>query len=79
MTVRLQLLAERFARLRRQDPDVAITGEWDAPALWQMGTPGASRPGAGERQPATLTGLRCPSAPACNYPGELQAPRRGGE
>jgi len=31
MTVRLQLLAERFARLRRQDPDVAITGEWDAP------------------------------------------------
>ena len=42
MTVRLQLLAERFARLRRQDPDVAITGEWDAPALWQMGTPGAA-------------------------------------
>jgi glutamine---fructose-6-phosphate transaminase (isomerizing) len=40
MTVRLQLLAERFARLRRQDPDVAITGEWDAPALWQMGAPG---------------------------------------
>jgi glucosamine--fructose-6-phosphate aminotransferase (isomerizing) len=42
MTVRLQLLAERFARLRRQDPDVAITGEWDAPALWQMGAPGAA-------------------------------------
>ena len=41
-TVRLQLLAERFARLRRQDPDVAITGEWDAPALWQMGAPGAA-------------------------------------
>jgi len=40
MTVRLQLLAERFARLRRQDPDVAITGEWDAPALWQMGGSG---------------------------------------
>jgi glucosamine--fructose-6-phosphate aminotransferase (isomerizing) len=42
MTVRLQLLAERFARLRRQDPDVAITGEWDAPALWQMGAPGGA-------------------------------------
>jgi glutamine---fructose-6-phosphate transaminase (isomerizing) len=42
MTARLQLLAERFARLRRQNPDVAITGEWDAPALWQMGAPGAA-------------------------------------
>jgi glucosamine--fructose-6-phosphate aminotransferase (isomerizing) len=42
MTVRLQLLAERFARLRRQDPDVAITGEWDAPALWKWGAPGAA-------------------------------------
>jgi glucosamine--fructose-6-phosphate aminotransferase (isomerizing) len=42
MTVRLQLLAERFARLRRQDPDVAITGEWDAPALWKMGAPGTA-------------------------------------
>jgi glucosamine--fructose-6-phosphate aminotransferase (isomerizing) len=42
MTVRLQLVAERFARLRRQNPDVAITGEWDAPALWQMGAPGAA-------------------------------------
>jgi len=42
MTVRLQLLAERFARLRRQNPDMAITGEWDAPALWQMGGPGAA-------------------------------------
>jgi glutamine---fructose-6-phosphate transaminase (isomerizing) len=42
MTVRLQLLAERFARLRRQNPDVAITGAWDEPALWQMGTPGAA-------------------------------------
>ena len=41
MTVRLQLLAERFAHLRRQDPDVAIIGEWDAPALWQMGAPGS--------------------------------------
>jgi glucosamine--fructose-6-phosphate aminotransferase (isomerizing) len=42
MTARLQLLAERFARLRRQDPDVAITGAWDAPALWEMGAPGAA-------------------------------------
>jgi glutamine---fructose-6-phosphate transaminase (isomerizing) len=42
MTVRLQLLAERFARLRRQNPDVAITGAWDAPAMWQMGAPGAA-------------------------------------
>jgi glucosamine--fructose-6-phosphate aminotransferase (isomerizing) len=42
MTVRLQLLAERFARLRRQDPDVAIPGEWDAPALWKMGAPGTA-------------------------------------
>jgi glutamine---fructose-6-phosphate transaminase (isomerizing) len=42
MTVRLQLLAERFARLRGQNPDVAITGAWDAPALWQMGAPGAA-------------------------------------
>jgi glucosamine--fructose-6-phosphate aminotransferase (isomerizing) len=41
MTVRLQLLAERFARLRRQDPDVAIIGAWDEPALWQLGAPGA--------------------------------------
>lgn len=42
MTVRLQLLAERFARLRRQNPDVAITGAWDEPALWQLGAPGAA-------------------------------------
>ena len=39
MTVRLQLLAERFARLRGQNPDVAITGAWDEPALWRMGAP----------------------------------------
>ncbi len=41
MTVRLQLLAERLARLRRQNPDVAIVGAWDEPALWQMGLPGS--------------------------------------
>jgi glutamine---fructose-6-phosphate transaminase (isomerizing) len=46
MTVRLQLLAERFARLRRQDPDVAIVGAWDQPALWRMGAP-AQPPVAG--------------------------------
>jgi glucosamine--fructose-6-phosphate aminotransferase (isomerizing) len=43
MTVRLQLLAERFARLRRQDPDTAIVGAWDEPALWRMGAPGSGR------------------------------------
>ena len=41
MTVRLQLLAERLARLRRQNLDVAIVGAWDEPALWQMGAPGS--------------------------------------
>ncbi len=41
MTVRLQLLAERFARLRRQNPDAAIVGAWDEPALWRMGAPGS--------------------------------------
>jgi glucosamine--fructose-6-phosphate aminotransferase (isomerizing) len=41
MTVRLQVLAERLARLRRQNPDVAIVGAWDEPALWQMGAPGS--------------------------------------
>jgi glucosamine--fructose-6-phosphate aminotransferase (isomerizing) len=41
MTVRLQLLAENFARLRHQNPDVAIVGAWDAPELWRMGSPTA--------------------------------------
>ena len=39
MTVRLQLLAETFARLRRQNPDTAIVGAWDGPDLWSMGSP----------------------------------------
>ena len=39
MTVRLQLLAENFARLRHQNPDKAIVGTWDAPELWRMGAP----------------------------------------
>src|SRR5215472_11554210 len=42
MTVRLQLLAETFAMLRHQNPDVAITGAWDDPALWAMGAPVSS-------------------------------------
>jgi len=41
MTVRLQLLAENFARLRHQNPDTAIAGAWDAPELWRMGAPTA--------------------------------------
>jgi glucosamine--fructose-6-phosphate aminotransferase (isomerizing) len=39
MTVRLQLLAENFARLRHQNPDAAIVGAWDEPELWRMGSP----------------------------------------
>jgi glucosamine--fructose-6-phosphate aminotransferase (isomerizing) len=39
MTVRLQLLAETFARLRDQNPDAAIVGAWDATGLWSMGAP----------------------------------------
>jgi glutamine---fructose-6-phosphate transaminase (isomerizing) len=39
MTVRLQQVAERFARLRRQDPDTAIVGAWADPSLWSTGAP----------------------------------------
>jgi glucosamine--fructose-6-phosphate aminotransferase (isomerizing) len=39
MVVRLQLLAETFARLRHQNPDAAITGAWNEPAMWRMGRP----------------------------------------
>lgn len=39
MTVRLQLLAEAFAKLRHQDPDIAIVGAWNQPELWNMGAP----------------------------------------
>ncbi|GAA0470870.1 hypothetical protein Ade02nite_34110 [Paractinoplanes deccanensis] len=35
MTVRLQLLALRFARQRGQNADVAITGAWADHALWE--------------------------------------------
>jgi glucosamine--fructose-6-phosphate aminotransferase (isomerizing) len=41
MTVRLQLLAGNFARLRGQDPDAAIVGAWNEPELWRMGSPTA--------------------------------------
>ncbi|MFD3516596.1 hypothetical protein [Streptomyces sp. NPDC058657] len=44
LTVRLQLLAERFAALRHQDPDVAIVGAWADPALWEAGRPPAPSP-----------------------------------
>lgn len=37
MTVRLQLLALRFARMRGQDADVAITGAWAEPSIWRIG------------------------------------------
>lgn len=39
MTVRLQLLASRFAGLRRTNPDVAITGAWADQPLWELGAP----------------------------------------
>jgi glutamine---fructose-6-phosphate transaminase (isomerizing) len=42
MTVRLQTLAERFARWRAQDPDVAITGAWAEERLWRLGAPSAT-------------------------------------
>ena len=41
MTVRLQSLAARFAGLRGQDPDTAITGAWADTQLWQIGAPAA--------------------------------------
>ncbi|MER6096766.1 SIS domain-containing protein [Streptomyces sp. NPDC001728] len=39
MTVRLQLLAARFADVRRQNPDVAIVGAWAEQELWTLGAP----------------------------------------
>ncbi|BCJ42166.1 hypothetical protein GCM10010168_64560 [Actinoplanes ianthinogenes] len=39
MTVRLQILALRFARMRGQNADTAITGAWTDPALWRLGAP----------------------------------------
>ena len=37
LTVRLQMLALRFAEARGQDPDRVSTGAWDDPALWAIG------------------------------------------
>lgn len=45
LTVRLQLLAERFAGARGQNPDVAITGAWADQALWELGLPAAGDAG----------------------------------
>ena len=39
LTVRLQVLASRFANARRTDPDEAIIGAWGADALWKLGGP----------------------------------------
>jgi glucosamine--fructose-6-phosphate aminotransferase (isomerizing) len=41
MTARLQLLADRFAGIRRQNPDVAIVGAWAEKQLWTLGAPTA--------------------------------------
>lgn len=40
LTVRLQLLALRFALERGQDPDTVITGNWADERLWTLGRPG---------------------------------------
>ncbi len=37
LTVRLQVLALRFAEARGQNPDRVITGAWDDPGLWAIG------------------------------------------
>jgi glucosamine--fructose-6-phosphate aminotransferase (isomerizing) len=41
LTVRLQLLALRFALERGQDPDTVITGHWADAGLWRLGRPDA--------------------------------------
>jgi glucosamine--fructose-6-phosphate aminotransferase (isomerizing) len=41
LTVRLQLLALRFAVERGQDPDTVITGHWAESDLWRLGRPDA--------------------------------------
>ncbi len=46
LVARLQLLALRFATTRGQDPDTVITGHWDDPKLWSIGSPVAERPPA---------------------------------
>jgi len=39
LTVRLQLLASRFADERGQNPDTVIVPPWDDPGLWSIGSP----------------------------------------
>ena len=39
LTVRLQVLALRYALERGRNPDVAIEGPWDDPDLWAIGSP----------------------------------------
>jgi glucosamine--fructose-6-phosphate aminotransferase (isomerizing) len=39
VTVRLQVLALRYALERGRNPDVAIVGPWDDPGLWAIGSP----------------------------------------
>jgi len=39
LTVRLQMLALRFAMERGQDPDTVITGHWANERLWTLGRP----------------------------------------
>ncbi len=46
LVARLHLLALRFATTRGQDPDTVITGHWDDPKLWSIGSPVAERPAA---------------------------------
>jgi glucosamine--fructose-6-phosphate aminotransferase (isomerizing) len=41
LTVRLQLLALRFALERGRNPDVVIEGAWADEGLWMLGAPGA--------------------------------------
>jgi glucosamine--fructose-6-phosphate aminotransferase (isomerizing) len=41
LTVRLQMLALRFATERGQDPDTVIVGGWTDEGLWRTGRPGA--------------------------------------
>ena len=41
LTVRLQILALRFAEARAQNPDRVITGAWADPALWAIPSPKA--------------------------------------
>ena len=40
LTVRLQVLAARFAEERGQDPDTVIVPPWSEPSVWAIGSPG---------------------------------------